>query len=266
MITSRHNERLKDIRRLRQCKDGRGADPRHVQGVLEGPHLIEEALACGRTLSSLLMTPDFADGEAGRRLLPRLPMRPIAVAPQLLDELADSDSPRGIVAVVDLPRIPVQSLSLEDHGVYVFAEGLQDPGNVGALARTAEASGAQALILGPGCAHRQHPRALRASAGSLLRLAACRASLSDLQSHLRTLSPRYVALVPRGGTDLYQAELCGAPLVVLLGSEGRGLSETARRRADLPLTIPVAPPVESLNATVAASLVLFEIRRQRRTG
>lgn len=269
MITSRQNERLKDIRRLRQCKDTRSRNGQDrasagvVRAVLEGPHLVGEALDAGLPLSTTLMTPEFADGTAGRALAQRLPRPALHVAAPLLDELTDSDSPRGVVAVVDLPRRRLEDLPMAGGAVYVFAEGLQDPGNLGALARTAEASGVQALCLGPGCSHLQHPRALRASAGSLLRLPTVRVSLDALQGHLRQQAPRCLALVPRDGQDLYRSDLAAGCLVVLVGAEGPGLSDDARAAADVPLTIPMAPPVESLNATVAASLVLFEIRRQR---
>ena len=263
MITSRQNERLKEIRRLRQCKDLRRQDPGVLRAVLEGPHLIEEALASGHLLSSLLMTEGFADSPAGRALLPRLPRHPLVVAEALLDELTDSDSPRGILAVVDLPRRRLEGLPLDAEPVYVFAEGLQDPGNVGALARAMEASGADGLCLGPGCAQAHHPRAMRASAGSLLRLPTVRATLSQLRAQLQPLHPHYLGLMPKDGAPLYGTDLSRGPLVLLLGSEGQGLSDGAQQSMDLPLTIPVAAPVESLNATVAASLVLFEIRRQR---
>jgi TrmH family RNA methyltransferase len=140
---------------------------------------------------------------------------------------------------------------------------LQDPGNLGALARVAEAAGAAGLALSPGTAHPNHPRALRASAGSLLRLpvaVGCEAAAVD--RHLAPLRPRWLALVPREGEDLWRAALDGA-LVLALGAEGPGLSPALRERADLGLTIPIEPPVESLNATVAAALVLFEVRRRR---
>jgi len=147
---------------------------------------------------------------------------------------------------------------------YLYIDGLQDPGNLGALARVAEAAGAAGLALAPGTVHPNHPPALRGSAGSLLRLAvAVGVTPEALARHLAPASPRWAALVPRDGADLYAAPLAGT-LVLALGAEGPGLSPAASAWADLALTIPVEPPVESLNAVVAAALVLFEIRRQAR--
>lgn len=231
--------------------------------MLEGPHLIAEAIAAGQTLESLLATPEFLASADGRRLAPRLPFPPLEVEARLLHEAADSDAPRGIVAVARLPRGGTDALPLADTGVYLFAERIQDPGNLGALARVAEASGAAGLALSPGSAHPNHPRALRASAGSLLRLpVAYPAAPDELARHLAPLAPRWLALAPRGGDDLYRARLDGC-LVLAAGSEGAGLSPAVRELCQ-GLTIPVAAPVESLNVTVAAAVALFEIRRQRR--
>ena len=151
-------------------------------------------------------------------------------------------------------------------GVYLYAEGLQDPGNLGALARVAEASGAVGLCLSPGSVHPNHPRALRASAGSLLRLpVAVRSTGGELEERLAPLSPTWAALDPRGGEDLFRCTFAGS-LVLALGAEGAGLSPAVRDRCELKITVPLAPSVESLNVAVAAAVVLFEIRRQRSYG
>jgi TrmH family RNA methyltransferase len=127
----------------------------------------------------------------------------------------------------------------------------------------AEAAGAAGLALSPGCAHPNHPRALRASAGSLLRLPVALAAEPDaLDARLAPVQPRWAALVPRDGENLYQAALDGT-LILAVGAEGPGLSPALLSRAVLRLTIPMEPAVESLNATVAAALVLFEARRRR---
>jgi TrmH family RNA methyltransferase len=254
MITSRQNQKLKDIRQLRRCKGD--------LALLEGPHLVAEAVAARLPLRQVLASPQFLATGEGHRLAARLPGPPIEVAADLLRGLADADSPQGILAVAELPRRGVTSLPEAAAGAYVFAEGLQDPGNLGALARVAEAAGAQGLALSPGTVHPNHPRALRASAGSLLRLpVAIEVEPVQLDRHLLSTSPRWACLVPRGGVSLFEADLAG-PLVLALGSEGGGLSPALLARADLRLTIPLAPPVESLNVAVAAALALFEVRRR----
>jgi TrmH family RNA methyltransferase len=255
MITSRHNERLKDIRRLRRSKGD--------HALLEGPHLVGEAVAAGFELETVLATPAWLETPEGQRLARRLPVAPLEGEPHLLEEVTDADSPRGVLAVARLPRSGVGSLPAREAGVYLYLDGLQDPGNVGALARVAEAAGATGLALSPGTVHPNHPRALRASAGSLLRLpVAVAVEAASLDHHLAPVRPRWLALVPRDGADLWRAPL-GGSLVLAVGAEGPGLSPTLLERADQRLTIPLAPPVESLNATVAAALVLFEVRRRQ---
>ena len=232
--------------------------------MLEGPHLVAEAVAAGVPLQILLMTPDFAARPEGRRLAARARCDVDEVAPDLLASLTDADTPQGAVAVALLPRAGVSSLPRRSEGVYLFLDGVQDPGNVGAIARVAEAAGAAGVALGAGTAHPNHPRALRASAGSLLRLpVAVDATPDELAAHLAPLRAKWAALVAHGGRDLYEQPLDGA-LVLALGAEGAGLSPAAQRLADLELSIPIAPPVESLNVATAAAVVLFELRRRRR--
>ncbi|MDX1502837.1 MAG: RNA methyltransferase [Thermoanaerobaculia bacterium] len=255
MIRSRDNAKVKDMRRLRRCKGDRA--------LLEGPHLVGDAAAAGVPLEVVLAAPDFLVSEAGRELVARLPREPLEVERRLLDGLCDTDSPRGVLAAARLPRGGVATLPRRP-GVYLFLDGVQDPGNLGAIARSAEAAGAVALALAPGSAHPNHPRALRASAGSLLRLpAAVETTAAELARHLAPASPTWLALTPRGGRDLAQVPAEGT-LVLAVGAEGQGLSaELAAAVAPLPVSIPLAGQVESLNAAVAVAVALFDLARRR---
>ena len=253
---SRQNQRIKTIRRLRRCKGD--------HAILEGPHLLEEALLTDLQLDEILATSDFMQTAVGRRLEKLTPKRPLLVSDGLLDELADADSPRGILAVGRLPRGGSETIPVEPDSVLVLAEGIQDPGNLGALARTVEAVGGDALALTPGSVHPNHPRALRASAGSLLRLpTAVDVTLGELRQRLGPETTRALALAAHGGEDLYEVEASGT-LVLLVGAEGPGLSDEMLSAVDQRVTIPLQGRVESLNTAVAAAVALFEIRRRRR--
>lgn len=244
------------MRQARRCKGD--------LALLEGPHLVAEAAAAGVPLADVLATPELLESAMGRQLAARLPVTAGVVEGEALASVMDADSPRGVAAIARLPRTGVGALPVVEGGVYLYLAGLQDPGNLGALARSAEAAGAAGLALAPGTVHPNHPRALRASAGSLLRLpVAVGVDLAALDRHLAPIAPRRVALAPRGGEDLWEADLDGS-LVLLLGAEGPGLPEDLTACTGVHLTIDLAAPVESLNATVAASLVLFEVRRRRR--
>ncbi len=249
---------MKDIRRLRRSKGPRV--------LLEGPHLVNEALSEGLPLEAVLAVPDFLSSPTGAGLAERLDRPPLWIDPRLLVELCDSDSPRGILAIAELPPSGLDRIEIQRNGLYVFADGIQDPGNLGALARVAEAAGANALITGPGSCFVGHPRALRASAGSLLRLPyASGVSPKDLHLHLEALSPTWATLAPREGTSLYQLSW-RETWVLVVGAEGPGVSREALELANLSVTIPMSGRVESLNATVSAAIVLFERSRSLQAG
>jgi TrmH family RNA methyltransferase len=252
MIESRQNPTFKNMRRLHRCKGD--------HALLEGPHLIHEALAAGHQAELVLVTPEFRERAEGRELIAALPAEPTLIAPELLDGLTDSDSPRGALALIQLPRSGPEELPRTADGLYIYIDRLQDPGNLGALARTAEAFGATGLVLAPGTVDPNHPRALRGSAGSLLRIPVSVGTEPEaLDRHLEDLSPVWIALVPRGGESLDRVTP-HRPVVLAVGAEGPGLGEALVARADLLVTIPVAAPVESLNATVATALVLYQLR------
>ena len=258
MISSRSNSRLKAIRRLRRSKG--------PQALLEGPKLLAEALDCGTAIELVLATTAFLAGSPLAARLERAAIPVLEVTDEVIASLADADGPQGVLSVAHLPRGGAEVLrATRAGGIYLYLDHLQDPGNLGAIARVAEACGAEGLALSPGCVHPNHPRALRASAGSLLRLpVALDVEVADIVEALLPVAPRWLALVPRQGTDLYESSLEG-PLVLALGAEGSGLSREVLEQTALGLTIPVAEPVESLNVAVAAAVVLFELARRRRT-
>ncbi|QQR72722.1 MAG: RNA methyltransferase [Holophagales bacterium] len=254
MISSRQNQFIKAIRNLRHSKGDRA--------LLEGEHLIGEAIRGGLRLEWILATPEFSGSTSGANLLARTdPSRVHLVSDDALRSVADVDSPSGVIAAADLPRSAVTCLSVAPGECYLYLERVQDPGNLGAIVRAAEASGARGIALSAGCAHPNHPRALRASAGSLLRVpVAVDCSLAELVHHLATATPRVLALDAHG-ESLYRQDLSGT-VVLALGSEGLGLTAETLATADRTLAIPIAAPVESLNVAVAAAITLFERRRR----
>lgn len=263
MIRSRDNARLKNLRRLRRERRWRAS---REQGLLEGPHLLEAALGAGLVPAGVFATAEFVERQP--ELVGRLSSPPTLIEPSLLDELADSDSPRGLVAAVPLPQLEVaEGLARAGSKPILAVEGLQDPGNLGALARVAEAAGAGLLVSTPGTVDWRHPRALRASTGSLLRLPVVGCTLGALRLALgeqRHPAPPWLGLSPRGGVGLWDPEsLPSGQAVLVVGSEAGGLSADARSITDRTVTIPMEPGVESINVTAAAAVVLFELARRR---
>jgi len=255
VIESRRNETLKGIRRLRRRQG------EHV--LLEGPHLLREALAARLPLDSVLVSPEVAEASESATWLQQLARPPLQVDAALLAELCDADAPRGVLAVARLPRGGVEALSPGTEALLLYLDGVQEPGNLGALARVAEAFGAEALVLAPGCCHPNHPRALRASAGSLLRLTvAVSASPAALDERCRSLDPalRWLGLVAHDGAPLPHKRRSGS-LVLAVGAERGAFSPEVDARLDERWTIPLHPPVESLNVAVAAGIALFALAR-----
>ncbi len=219
-------------------------------------------MAAGLHLEQVLATPEFL-ADADPTLLADLSEPPLEISPGVLEEITDADSPRGVLAVARLPRGGAASLPVSDEGLYLYLAGVQDPGNVGAIVRSAEATGAAGVALSPGTAHPNHARALRASAGSLLRLPVATDVTPDaLAERLGDVSPRWLALDAGRGDDLYTADTT-TPLVLAVGAE-RGLPQAVAARCDAHLRIPMAEPVDSLNTAVATAIVLFEICRPSR--
>ncbi len=254
MIVSRQNQKIKDIRRFKRCKGDRS--------LLEGDHLIAEAISSGVALDYILMTPEFSRSSEGSTLTKQARgVDVLEVDSRVLDSVADTDSPRGVLAVAALPRLGVEAVPNRKEGLFLYVDGIQNPGNLGALARSAEAFSVQAIVLSQASVHPNHPRALRASAGSLLRIpVAIDVEPDELSGRLDRLAPSWLALAPEGGILIDAIERVPS-YVLAVGAEGRGLSEKVERHAHQRVTIPIDSPVESLNATVAISIALYELRK-----
>jgi TrmH family RNA methyltransferase len=237
------------VRKARRLARARKREPTIL---LEGLKLIEAALDAGVEIESLLVSsalPRDARARFGG-------LEPSVVSARLFPSLSSLEAPEGALAFATRPSRPLQELT--SRGLAAVAVGIQDPGNLGAIARVAEAAGAAALVAVKGTADPFGPKALRGSMGSLLRLPVFEV---DGPGALRDIGFRLAALVPRGGTDFRDVDW-SPPLAVLFGSESRGLSDDTVALAELRVTIPMKGRVESLNVATAAALVLYEAARR----
>jgi RNA methyltransferase, TrmH family len=255
MLTSLQNPLVKHIRKLHQAKQ------RHLQQqfLLEGTHLIQEALALHWPLQVVCYTPTWQAKQPDNLLaaLAQVPRQEL-VSPEILASLATTVTPDGVIAVAQ-PRPPSAS-PLQQLGVVL--ETIQDPGNLGTILRTAAAAGADAVCLSPDCADPFSPKVLRASAGAGLRLPILQ--WDDFYGELQTYQSQgwqLLATMPQASQTYWQANFC-RPSLVVLGNEGAGLSERVLAFAPEQIRIPLATGVESLNVAVASALILYEARRQ----
>jgi TrmH family RNA methyltransferase len=233
--------------------------------AIEGPFLLEEALAAREraVVHSVLVAAGAA--EKFRGLLARvLPQAEVArVSDRLFARLTQTEAPPGIAALVELrPPELTATLAVPDL-VCVVACGLQDPGNLGNMIRSAQALGAAALITLPETVSPFNPKAVRASAGTLFRLPVFSDQRpQELFKKLREIGVRLIAADRRSPLPVHQADLRG-PLAILIGNEAAGLPAEILRAADSLVSIPIRKGTDSLNAATAASLFLYEAARQR---
>ncbi|HLA77510.1 MAG TPA: RNA methyltransferase [Vicinamibacteria bacterium] len=255
-IRSRANPLVKRLRAL--ASEG---DPRLA--LIEGEKLVREALGAGLRLEEVAVTPSFDSGHAlaAELRLRGIPVR--VVESGVFPALSPAEASQGIVAVAGRPQFEESAVLGTAAPLLLVAVGVQNPGNLGGLLRTAEAAGATGALLTEGCADPFSWKALRGSMGSAFRLPHLRRMpVAEALDLLATRGVRVLAADGEGRLAFDQADYRG-PIAILLGSEGSGLPAEARRRAALSVRIPMAGAVESLNVGVAAALLLYQAARQR---
>jgi RNA methyltransferase, TrmH family len=259
MLTSLQNPLVKQIRKLQKAKE------RREQGLflLEGSHLLTEAVAVGLPLTTVCCTESWQERypqlfEALMQITPRLEL----VSPEVVAAMSTTVQPDGVVAIA--PRQHQGNVELKDLGLVL--ETIQDPGNLGTMIRTACAVGVDGLLLSADCVDLDNPKVLRASAGQWLRLpmATSRDLVRDL-GQLKAQGMQVVATLPSATQTYWEVDL-RRPSLIVMGNEGAGLSPAVAAVADQVVTIPLAEGVESLNVAIAAALVLYEAKRQRAAG
>ena len=231
--------------------------------LLDGEHLIEEALASGLTIDVVALTERLATSSLVHRLVGS-PTKTVVVSKPVLHAISPVQSPSGAVGIASRPRSSLERVFAKSPQLILMLHDLQDPGNVGAIVRAAEACGASGIVCGERTADPFGWKALRGSMGSSFRLPlATKQSLGQALAMARDRGLRIFAAVARTGTTLSECDL-RKPSAILIGGEGGGLPATLVEAADERLSIPMQPPVESLNVSVAAALVMYEATRQRR--
>ena len=266
-IEGRHNPLVKQLRQaFSRTELTEGGDC-----AIEGLRILEEAIRSGLRLSAVFFRESAQD--RAERLLPQIGahVETLLLPDRLFDSLVPSESPQGVAALVRLREFALDDLMERlQVGPMVVLAGLQDPGNLGTILRSSEAFGSAGVVLGEGTVSPFNSKVVRASAGSVFRLPMVHAhgksaadKLEEVAEKLRTQGVRLIATSSHKGTALDQADLTGTT-ALFFGNEGAGLPRELMGRMDEFLSIPHTPLVESLNAGVAASIVLYEAARQRK--
>ncbi len=267
-IEGRHNPLVKQLRQAFAHADLTEAG----DCAIEGLRILEEAIRSGLRFSAVFFRESAQD--RADRLLPQIgaQVETLLLPDKLFDTLVPSESPQGVAALVRLKEFTLDDLTERlQVGPIVVLAGLQDPGNVGTILRSCEAFGSAGVILGEGTVSPFNSKVVRASAGSVFRLPiihnqgklALPRSWKKFPKHLRAQGVRLIATSSHKGTPLDQAGL-KSPSAIFFGNEGSGLPRDLMAKMDDSVAIPHTPQVESLNAGVAASIVLYEAARQRK--
>jgi TrmH family RNA methyltransferase len=263
-IEGRHNPLIKEVRqafsRSERTEDGSCA--------INGVRILEEAIRSGLRFRAVFFRESAQN--LAERLLPQIGshVETLLLPDKLFDGLVPSETPQGVAALVRLKEFAINDiLERLQLGPVIVLVGLQDPGNLGTILRSAEAFGSAGVILGEGTVSALNSKVIRASAGSIFRLPVVAArnsgGLEEFLTSLRQQGVRLIATSSHKGTTIDQSRLTD-PCAIFIGSEGSGLPKNFLGQADELIAVPHEPQVESLNAGVAASIVLYEAARQRR--
>jgi len=255
MITSTHNPKIKLIRALQ----GRPKERRETGAFLaEGIRLVEEAQAANWPFRFILY--DELLNERGSLLVENLMSRGVEcemVSSSVMKSISETESPQGVLAALNEFHIPIP----DSLNFILIPDKIRDPGNLGTLLRTAAAAGVQAVLLPPETTDTFAPKVVRSGMGAHFRLPIHSMSWDEINQVVKSENLN-ILLADMDGQSCWEADLC-QPLALIIGSEAEGASEQASEMANQKISIPMNGNIESLNAGVAGSVLMFEVVRQR---
>ncbi len=261
LVTSPQNTLVRDLRRA------------FTQAVLtddgycaiEGIHIIDEAIRSGLRFKAVFFSESHQD--RNRKLIPQISSHAelVLLPDKLFNSIVTTETPQGVAALVKLKTFEIDDLFTGQNPFLLGAAGIQDPGNLGTIIRSAEAFGATGVIAAERTVAYLNSKVIRASAGSLFRLPVLKSDSSKFLDSCRQHAVRVLATSSHKGTALDEIDLTG-PIAIFIGSEGAGVPKDLLSQVDETIAIPHSPRVESLNAGIAASILLYEASRQRRQG
>lgn len=254
MITSNQNPKIKFVRSL----FGRAKERRDAGAfVIEGVRLVEEAIKANWPIQFILF--DDSLSERGKTKIENLKSEGAdveEVSTSVMQDLSETETPQGILAVLSFHQLPTP----ENLNFILIPDQVRDPGNLGTLLRSAVATGVQAVIIPPNTTDVFAPKVLRSGMGAHFRLPIHSLTWTEIEKQTKGLQ---VYIADMDGEPCWKSDL-RKPIALIIGSEADGASESAQKLATGKLSIPMAKEVESLNAGVAGSVLMFEVVRQRK--
>jgi len=251
-LTSRDNPKLKQARGVR---DGKIRDSIFI----EGSRLCQEAVSSGIEIETVFVTDRFAESELFHQLNSDTESV-FVISEHLLESIADTASPQGIVIIAKRPNLDFGLIDIS--GTSIFLYQINNPSNLGAVIRTAEAAGVGHILLSVESADPYSPKALRASMGSAFRMNIAEGWILETSIERSKKKGIEVFAIDVKGNSIYSASLANLSKMFVFGSEAHGLPDKILTQADTVVSIPMNAPVESLNLAVSCGIVLFEAKRQ----
>ncbi|MFA7637542.1 MAG: RNA methyltransferase [Monoglobales bacterium] len=250
MITSASNPLIKHIKKLQTKKSYRRESG---EFVIEG---LRQVFDAKNSLKTVLISEDF------KEKLPDFPCAVEIVAPQLMTAMSDTKNPQGILAVADMNLADEKDI-IKEKGLYIFCDGIKDPGNLGTIIRTADSAGCDGVILSPDCVDLYNPKVVRATMSSMFNLPICVSedSIKTLNS-FKNNGVSIICTTPHTDSLIYSVDFKKSAMIIL-GNEANGVSDELLTMADACVKIPMVGHAESLNVATAGAVLIYEAVRQR---
>ncbi|OGV49157.1 MAG: rRNA methyltransferase [Lentisphaerae bacterium GWF2_44_16] len=261
-IESLQNQKVKYAFALRERRDRE----REKKTILEGYRELSRALEFGMKLEECFYCPEMFLGENEFFLLEKLKTAGTEiteVSPQVLRKLAYRDRPEGLIAIASMREHSLDKIQPVKNGLYIIAEAVEKPGNLGSILRSADAAGADALIVCDKCTDIYNPNVIRASTGALFTVPLAEASKEETALWLKNNNVKLLAASPHAEKFYTDVDMTGA-VALMVGAEQYGLSDFWMRNADIQVQIPMLGKIDSLNVATAATIILYEAARQRK--
>jgi len=264
LLTSAQNPLIKEVKAL---KDKKAREDMKLF-FIEGTRFVEEALKENVEIVRIFFSEQLLHNSSGERIYTQassLKIDMFSVSDKLFKEISDTENPQGILAVIKIKPNNMEDV-LKDNSFIVILDSIQDPGNVGTLIRTADAAGATGIIMSKGCVDLYNPKVLRSTMGSVFHIPVCFSdNLVDTLEALKARGIKVYASHLKGSRNYFDADM-GYNTAIIVGNEAKGISDEVASHADVLVRIPMPGKAESLNASVAGSLLMYESVRQRAQG
>ena len=262
-ITSASNPKIKEALDIKNKR----SKYKHAAFIVEGPHLIEMALASGHQIKEVFFTSAFSAKKDGQKILREIRKKTdelFEVTEQIMNKLADTETPQGIIATASYAEKNLEEIRFKSVPLIVAVDGVQEPGNLGAIIRTSDAAGADAVIILKGTCDVFMQKTIRATAGSIFNIPIIYAGTDKFLEWLKSNGIMLIATVLDSDKSIFDTGL-KKPIAFVFGNEAHGVSNEIKRKADLILKIPIYGKAESLNVSASAAVCLYEAVRQRKT-